>query len=138
MASFMAILTTSKLSSQSQSYIFCGIHTSRKWIYGHMAKIHQEQHFIKNMQVVSLNRVHSTHSCETNKCRIFKPFFFVYQIKGFLILLSKFFLKKINLRVRFLPLKIAFFEGFENDNILSSKSYTVTKSGISSQRKLGS
>ena len=40
-------------------------------------------------------------------------------------------LKKINLRVRFLPLKIAFFEGFENDNILSSKSYTVTKSGIS-------
>ena len=47
-------------------------------------------------------------------------------------------LKKINLRVRFLPLKIAFFEGFENDNILSSKSYTVTKSGISPQRKLGS
>ena len=40
--------------------------------------------------------------------------------------------------MRFLPLKIAFFEGFENDNILSSKSYTVTKSGISPQRKLGS
>ena len=38
----------------------------------------------------------------------------------------------------FLPLKIAFFEGLENDNILSSKSYTVTKSGISPQRKLGS
>ena len=35
--------------------------------------------------------------------------------------------------MRFLPLKIAFFEGFENDNILSSKSYTVTKSGISPQ-----
>ena len=47
-------------------------------------------------------------------------------------------MKKINLRVRFLPLKIAFFEGFENDNILSSKSYTVTKSEISPQRKLGS
>ena len=31
-------------------------------------------------------------------------------------------LKKINLRVRFLALKIAFFRGFENDNILSSKS----------------
>ena len=30
------------------------------------------------------------------------------------------------------------FEGFENDNILSSKTYTVTKSGISPQRKLGS
>ena len=29
--------------------------------------------------------------------------------------------------MRFLPLKIAFFEGFENDNILSSKSYMVTK-----------
>ena len=47
-------------------------------------------------------------------------------------------LKKINLRVRFLALKIAFLGGFENDNILSSKSYTVTKSGISPQRKLGS
>ena len=40
-------------------------------------------------------------------------------------------MKKINLRVSFLPLKIAFFEGFENDNVLSPKSYTVTKSGIS-------
>ena len=47
-------------------------------------------------------------------------------------------LKKINLRVRFLALEIAFFGGVENDNILSSKSYTVTKSGISPQRKLGS
>ena len=68
----------------------------------------------------------------------FQTVFFVYQIKGFSVLLSKFFLKKINLRVRFLPLKIAFFGGFKNDNILSSKSYTVTKSGISPQRKLGS
>ena len=40
--------------------------------------------------------------------------------------------------VHFLPLKIAFFEGFENDNISSSKSYTVTKSGIYPQQKLGS
>ena len=68
----------------------------------------------------------------------FQTVFFVYQIKGFSVLLSKKNLKKINLRVRFLPLKIAFFGGFENDNILSSKSYTVTKSGISPQRKLGS
>ena len=52
-------------------------------------------------------------------------FCFVYQIKGFWILLSKKKLKKINLRVRFLPLKIAIFGGFENDNILSSKSYTI-------------
>ena len=103
-----------------------------------MANIHQDGNSIRNIQVVSSNRVHSIHLFEANRCRIFKPFFFVYQIKGFSALLSKNFLKKINLRVRFLPLKIAFFEGFENDNILSSKSYTVTKSGISPQRKLGS
>ena len=47
-------------------------------------------------------------------------------------------LKKINLRVRFLALKITFLGGFENDNILSSKSYAVTKCEISPQRKLGS
>ena len=35
-------------------------------------------------------------------------------------------------------LKIAFFWGFKNDNILSSKSNTVTKSEISPQRKLES
>ena len=45
-------------------------------------------------------------------------------------------LKKINLRVRFFALKIAFLGGFENDNILSTKSYMVTKSGISPQRSL--
>ena len=43
---------------------------------------------------------------------------------------------KINLRGRFLALKIAFFGVFVNDNILSSKSYMVTKSGISPQRNL--
>ena len=68
----------------------------------------------------------------------FQTVFFVYQIKGFSLLLSKKNLKKINLRVRFLALKIAFFGGFENDNILSSKSYKVTKSGISPQGKIGS
>ena len=45
-------------------------------------------------------------------------------------------LKKINLRVGFLPIKIAFFGGVENDNILSYKSYMVTKSVISPQRKV--
>ena len=54
------------------------------------------------------------------------------------MLIIKKMLKKINLRVRFLVLKIAFFGVFENDNILSSKSYMVTKSEISPQRKLGS
>ena len=58
----------------------------------------------------------------------FQTVFFVHLIKGFSSFLSKKNLKEINLRVRFLPLKIAFFGGFENDNILSSKSYTVTKS----------
>ena len=61
------------------------------------ADIHQEQPSIRNIQVVSSNRVHSTHSCEANKCRIFKPFFFVYQIKGFQCLISKFSFKKIDL-----------------------------------------
>ena len=52
-------------------------------IKDHLANIAQEQPSIRNMQVVSSNHVYSTHSCEANKCRIFKPFFFVYQIKGF-------------------------------------------------------
>ena len=47
--------------------------------------------------------------------------------KGFSRFSSKKIWKKINFRVLFLPLKIAFFGGFENDNILSSKSYNVTK-----------
>ena len=103
----------------------------------HMANIGQEQPSIRNMQVVSSNRVHSTQSCEANKCRIFKPFFCISD-KRFLNIIIKKKLRKINFKVRFLPLKIAFFGRFENDNILSSKSYTVTESGISSQRKLGS
>ena len=73
-ASFSTIVDQNTLSLIAK--LFC-------YFFLYMAKIHQEQHFIKNMQVVSLNRVHSTHSCETNKCRIFKLFFFVYQIKGF-------------------------------------------------------
>ena len=64
--------------------------------------------------------------------------FFCLSDKWFPLLNIKKNLKKINLRVCFLPLKIVFFGGFENDNISSSKSYTVTKSRISPQRKLGS
>ena len=64
--------------------------------------------------------------------------FFCLSDKRCLMLNIKKMLKKMNLRVRFLALKIAFFGGFENDNILSSKSYMVTKSGISPQRKVGS
>ena len=47
-----------------------------------ISNIHQDVHSIRNIQVVSSNRFHSTPLCEANKCRIFKPFFFVYQIKG--------------------------------------------------------
>ena len=129
------LLRNLSLQNPIFSVIFIQVNICQLYIW---LNIHQEQPFIRNMQVVSSNRVHSTQACEAYKCRILKPFFFVYQIKGFLLLLSKKKLKKINLRVRFLPLKIAFFGGFENDNILSSKSYTVTKSGISPQRKLGS
>ena len=99
-----------------------------------MANIHS----IRKMQVVSSNCVNSTQSCEVNKCRILKPFFLFIRKKVSEYYYRKKKLRKINLRVRFLPLKIAFFGGFQNDNVLSSKSYTVTKSGISPQRKLGS
>ena len=40
-----------------------------------MANIHQDGNSIRNIQVVSSNRVHSTHLCEANKCWIFKPLF---------------------------------------------------------------
>ena len=40
------------------------------WILAlHMANIQQDEHSIRNMQVVSSNRVHFTHSRETIKCR---------------------------------------------------------------------
>ena len=61
----------------------------------------------------------------------FQTVFFCLSDKRFLIIIIKKKLKKINLRVRFLPLKIAFFGGFENHNILSFKSYMVTRSAIS-------
>ena len=41
----------------------------------YMANIPQEQPSIRNMQVVSSNRLQSTHSFEANKCRIFQSFF---------------------------------------------------------------
>ena len=41
----------------------------------YMANMHQDGSSIRNMQMVSSNRVHSTHSCEANKCPIFKLFF---------------------------------------------------------------
>ena len=52
----------------------------------------------------------------------FQTVFFCLSDKRFLNIIIKKKLKKINLRVHFLPLKIAFFGGYENDNILSSKS----------------
>ena len=58
-----------------------------------MANIAQEQPSIRNMQVVSSNRDHSIHSCEANKCRIFKPFFWLSD-KRFLIIIIKFFFEE--------------------------------------------
>ena len=53
-----------------------------------MANIHQEQPSIRNMQVVSSNRFHSTHSCEAIKCRIFKPFFLEFTSNFFIYILT--------------------------------------------------
>ena len=80
------------------------------YVFVYMANIHQKQHSIRNMQVVSSNSAHSTHSCDANKCQIFKPFFCL-SAKRFLNITIKFSLKKINFRVRFLPLKIVFLRG---------------------------
>ena len=44
----------------------------------------------------------------------------------------------VSKKYRIFTFKIAFFWVFKNDNILSSKSYTVTKSEISPQLMLGS
>ena len=41
----------------------------------YMANMHHDGNSIRNIQVVFSNRVHSTHLCEANKCRIFKPSF---------------------------------------------------------------
>ena len=68
----------------------------------------------------------------------FQTVFCVWQITDFWSFSSKEKLKKTILRVPFLPLKIAFFSFFENDKHFRSKSYMVTKSIISPQRKLGS
>ena len=68
----------------------------------------------------------------------FQTVFFVYQIKGVQCIISNKIISLTISRGQILPHKMPFFLGFENDDILSSKSYTVTKSGISPQRKLGS
>ena len=73
---------------------------------GHMANIGQEQPSIRNMQVVSSNRVHSTQSCEANKCRIFKPFFCLSD-KRFPMLKIK---KKNGLKIRHLSASHAWVE----------------------------
>ena len=77
-------------------------------VCSHMANIHQEGNFIRNMQMVSSNRVHSTHSCKAKECQIFKMFF-CFSDKRCLMLIIKKKLKKINVRVCFFMLKIAFF-----------------------------
>ena len=41
----------------------------------HMAHIHQDGNSTRNIQVVSSNRVYSTHLCKANEYPIFKPLF---------------------------------------------------------------
>ena len=55
-----------------------------------MANIHQEQLSIRNMQVVSSNRFHSTQSCEANKCRIFKQFFCLSDKRCLMLVIKKY------------------------------------------------
>ena len=68
----------------------------------------------------------------------FQTVFFVYQIKGVQCIISNKIISLTISRGQILPHKMLFFGGFENDNILSSKSYRVTKSRISRQRKVRS
>ena len=59
----------------------------------YMPNIGQEQPSIRNVLVVSSNRVHSTHLCEANKCGIFKPFFCLSD-KRFLNIIIKIFFEE--------------------------------------------
>ena len=77
----------------------------------HMVKFHEERYWQK---VISLLRVHSTHLCEANKSRNSKPFFAFGRSQTSHRSNQKKRLKKLILWVRFLPLKIAYFWGFEN------------------------
>ena len=74
-----------------------------------MANSHQDSLSIKNMQVLSSTLVHSNHSCEANKCPIFKPFFFVYQIKGVQCIISNKIISLTISRGQILPHKMLFF-----------------------------
>ena len=58
----------------------------------------------------------------------FQTVYFCLSDKRFLNIIIKIFFEEDKSKGAFLGL-------FENDNILSSKSYTVTKSGLSPQRK---
>ena len=98
-----------------------------------MANIHQEQHSIINMQVLTLL------TCvRPIKVRILNRFLRVLNHRLPTVLIKK-KLKKINLRVRFLQLKIVFFSRFLKIVIFYFLNHTeFTKSEISPQRKLGS
>ena len=55
----------------------------------HMANIHQDGHSIRNIQVVSSNRVHSNHLCEANRCRISKPCFCLSDKRCLMLIIKK-------------------------------------------------
>ena len=74
------IVPREHVQEKLQDRVECGsMHTSS--FFAHIANIHQDDNSIRNFQLVSSNRVHSTPLCEANKCRILNHFF-VYQIKG--------------------------------------------------------
>ena len=54
-----------------------------------MANIHQDGHSIRNIQVVSSNRVNFTLLCEAYKYRIFKPFFFKSDKRCLMLIIKK-------------------------------------------------
>ena len=81
---------------------------------------------------ITCKKIASFRSCSaTRSC-------FVYQVKGVYCIISNKIISLTISRGKILPHKMTFFRVFENDNILSSKSYTVTKSEIYPQLKLGS
>ena len=104
----------------------------------HMVSMCQEQHSIMNFAVTFLKMLALYMLWRAQILTDLHAVFCVHQIRISVPPQAKNLDQKVSRKNRILPLKIVFFWVFDNDNILSSKSYTVTKSGISPQGKLGS
>ena len=106
--------------------------------YLHMVSMCQEQHSIMNFAVTFLKMLTLYMLWRAQILTDLHAVFCVHQIRISAPPYAKNLDQKVSRKNRILPLKIAFFLVFENDSISSSKLYTVTKSGISPQRKIGS